>query len=116
MNAHRPRDPLSTTLRTWQPEPVHAPDFVSGVWARIHSVNAAPVARRTALLPLAASIAVTLSILAGSATALGLNRARSTDLQAAAYVRSIDPLQMSALHAASSPSSTAPAASAHPHS
>lgn len=108
MNDHRPRDPLSATLRMWHPEPAPAPDFASGVWDRIHAADTAPVARRFALFPLAASIAVTLSILAGSAAGLALNHSRATDLQAAAYVRSIDPLQMTHNAPAVPP--------AHPHS
>ncbi len=97
-----PRDPLSSTLQAWRHEPAPAPDFNDQVWARIHS--AATVRQPSALfhfphaLQLAASVAVLLSIAAGSGTAFALNHTRTTQRMAAAYVRSIDPVQMTAMH------------------
>ncbi len=101
-----PRDPLSSTLHTWRHEPAPAPDFNDQVWARIHSADhpgATSTARRPfaflsfrQALPLAASVAVLLSVAAGSGTAFALNHTRTTQRMAAAYVRSIDPVQMTA--------------------
>ena len=100
-----PRDPLSSTLHTWHHEPAPAPDFNDQVWARIHSADASrkkePLLHFHLALPLAASIAVILSIAAGTGGAFILNHTRTTDRMATAYVRSIDPVQMtsSATHA-----------------
>lgn len=100
MNDHDSRDPLASTLRTWRHEPAPAPDFDGAVWARIRSAETAAPARTASIfhfpsaLPLAASVAVLLSIAAGTGTAFALNRTLSTNRMAAAYVRSIDPLQM----------------------
>lgn len=93
-----PRDPLSSTLHTWCHEPAPAPDFNERVWARIRTVEeTAPRSQFTLLhfhLPLAASIALILSIAAGSGGAFVLNKTRTTQRMAAVYVRSIDPVQM----------------------
>lgn len=95
-----PRDPLSSTLHTWSHEPAPAPDFNDRVWARIRSAEVSPK-QGTLLhfhlaLPMAASIALILSIAAGTGGAFALNRTRTTERMAAAYVRSIDPVQMTA--------------------
>ncbi|MFA6960953.1 MAG: hypothetical protein WC205_09400 [Opitutaceae bacterium] len=95
-------DPLSPLLGSWQHTPSPAPDFADKVWSRIrtevNSPSPAPIIRFPFAipLPLAASVAVTLSILAGSLGALAVNRSQSTDRMAAAYVRTIDPIQMTA--------------------
>jgi hypothetical protein len=99
-----PRDPLSSTLQSWRHEPTPAPDFNHQVWARIRAADHAPARRPFAFLhrhalPLAASVAVILSILAGSGSAFALNHTRTTQRMAAAYVRSIDPVQMTATSA-----------------
>ncbi len=103
-----PRDPLSSTLQSWHHEPTPAPDFRNQVWARIHAVEAtsattpstharpAPTFPFANALPLAASLAVLLSLAAGSGTAFALNQSRATERMAAAYVRTIDPVQMTA--------------------
>jgi hypothetical protein len=105
--APRPsRDPLSTTLQTWRHEPAPAPAFNHEVWARIRSVETRTARRYAALipfhaaLPLAASLAILLSVAAGTAGAFALNRTIRTDRMAVAYVRSIDPIQMTALNGA----------------
>lgn len=104
MNDHDSRDPLASTLRTWRHEPAPAPDFGKAVWARIRSAETAPA--RTAsifpfpsVLPLAASLAILASIAAGTGTAFALNRTLSTERMAVAYVRTIDPVQMTAADA-----------------
>jgi hypothetical protein len=102
MNDHDSRDPLGATLRTWRHEPAPSPDFDKAVWARIRSAETSAPTHTASILhfpsafPLAASVAVLLSIAAGTGTAFALNRTLSTDRMAAAYVRSIDPFQMTA--------------------
>ena len=88
-------DPLKPLLATWRHTPAPAPDFDAAVWARIRA-QAVPARSRwfTAALPLAACVTVLLSIAAGTASALAVNRAQSADRQASAYVQSIDPVQM----------------------
>lgn len=100
-----PRDPLSSTLHSWRHEPAPSPDFNNQVWARIQSADTAAARQPFAFLhfrhalPLAASVAVLLSIAAGSGSAFALNHTRTTQRMAAAYVRSIDPVQMTATSA-----------------
>ncbi len=95
-------DPLNSLLASWRHEPAPAADFNAGVWSRIRAGEAArplaPIVRFPWALPLAASVAVLLSIAEGTGWALALNEAQSADRMASAYVRSIDPLQMSAQH------------------
>ena len=95
-------DPLSRVLQSWQHDPAPSPDFNKAVWARIDAAEKAPAPSWISQLflfprqlPLAASFAVLLAGLAGTGAALTLNHGQSTDRMAAAYVRSIDPLQMS---------------------
>jgi hypothetical protein len=96
------RDPLSSTLQSWRHEPSPAPAFNKHVWARIRSETAAQ--KRVALfnfsssLPLAAGLAILFAVAAGSGTAFALNQTRTADRMATAYVRSIDPVQMTATH------------------
>lgn len=97
-------DPLSPLLGSWKHTPAPAPDFTAGVWSRIRTAEATAPASIIRFpfampLPLAASLAVTLSILAGTLGALAVNQAQTTDRMAAAYVRSIDPIQMTGGHA-----------------
>ncbi|MFA6290012.1 MAG: hypothetical protein WC661_21720 [Opitutaceae bacterium] len=100
MNDH---DPLSRVLNSWKHNPSHTPDFAKTVWARIDAPEEAPAPSFFAQflhfpshLPIAASFAVILAVLAGTGAGLALNHGQSTDRMAAAYVRSIDPLQMTA--------------------
>ncbi len=105
---------LSSVLKTWKHDPAPAPDFAKTIWSRIDrdTSDQAPAPSFFAQLlhfpgrlPLAASFAVLLAGLAGTGAALTLNHGQSTDRMAAAYVRSIDPLQM-----------TTDATATHPHS
>jgi len=105
MNKH---DPLSNVLKTWKHEPASSPEFTKAVWSRIDAVEQAPAPSFFAQLlhfpgrlPLAASFAVILAGLAGTGAALTINHGQATDRMAAAYVRSIDPLQMTAASNAS---------------
>jgi len=95
-------DPLQPLLASWEHSSSDASDFNTGVWARIQSVEGtlplSPIIRFPSLLPLAASVTVLLSIAAGTGSALALNRAQSAERMASAYVRSVDPVQMSAAH------------------
>ena len=87
-------DPLSDLLKTWRHEPPAEPRFNDGVWGRIetsHQESGAASFYRWAL-PLAACLAVVL----GAGTALRESRLQHTDRMAAAYVRNVDPLQMTA--------------------
>ena len=93
-------DPLNALLASWRHEPAPDSDFNAGVWARIQAGGQArplaPIVRFPLALPLAASVAVLLSMAGGTGWALALNEAQSADRMASAYVRSIDPVQMSA--------------------
>jgi hypothetical protein len=93
-------DPLHSLLASWRHEPEPDSDFNEGVWARIQAGTQvrplAPIVRFPWALPLAASVAVLMSIAGGMGWALALNEAQSAERMASAYVRSIDPLQMSA--------------------
>lgn len=99
-----PRDPLSATLQSWRHEATPTADFNASVWSRIRSAtpgtSTAPAAARIfhfpGALPLAASLAIILSLAAGTGGAVALNRTITTDRMAAAYVRTIDPVQMTA--------------------
>ena len=95
-------DPLKSLLASWRHDPAPVADFNVGVWARIQAgEQARPLAaivRFPWALPLAASVAVLLSIAGGMGWALALNEAQSSDRMASAYVRSIDPVQMPAQH------------------
>ncbi len=109
MNNH---DPLSRVLKSWKHDPAPSSDFNKAVWSRIDASEPAPAPSFFAQLlhfprqlQIAASFAVLLAGLAGTSAALTLNHGQSADRMAAAYVRSIDPLQM-----------TADATTAHSHS
>jgi len=95
-------DPLESLLASWHHDPAPVADFNAGVWARIQAGEQTrplgPIVRFPWALPLAASVAVLMSIAGGTGWALALNEAQSADRMAAAYVRSIDPVQMSAQH------------------
>ena len=89
-------DPLSSLLKSWRHEPPAEPRFNAGVWSRIEAgrrESGAASFYRWAL-PLAACLAMVL----GAGTALKESRRQHTDRMAAAYVRTVDPLQMTAHH------------------
>ena len=107
------QDPyLSGVLRSWQPEVRDAPRFNAEVWARIEAARESPqtvaaiLGRRLGVparyfrwaLPL--TVSLTLAIAAAAGARVGaLQRSHSlNDRMAAAYVRTIDPLQMAADH------------------
>ena len=106
---HDPDPKLSNVLKTWKHDPAPAPGFTDTVWSRIHRDAPAQtpvpapahILRFPLPLSLAASISVILAVLAGTGAGLALNHSRATDRMAAAYVRSIDPLQMTATPPAS---------------
>ncbi len=100
MNNH---DPLSRVLKSWKHEPTPSPEFTKAVWARIDAPEQAPgssfftqLLHFPGRLPIAASFAVILAGLVGTGAALTINHEQATDRMATAYVRSIDPLQMTA--------------------
>ena len=99
--------PLSNLLKTWRHEPPEAPRFQADVWTRIQSAQTRGESAgiltgwfgfSTRLLhqawPIAAVLTVTLSVLAGAGAGWVRGHRQSEALQADAYVRSIDPLQM----------------------
>jgi hypothetical protein len=92
------RDPLSSVLAHWQPQPDAAPDFGSTVQARLQAqVDARPATwarmlQFPATLPLAAGFAIMLGI----GSALSMNRSETQSQMADAYARSIDPVRMTA--------------------
>ena len=92
-------DPLHSLLASWRHEPATDSDFNTRVWARIQADTQArplaPILRFSWALPMAASVTMLVSIAGGAGWALALNEAESAEQMAAAYVRSIDPVQMS---------------------
>ncbi|MBL9214438.1 MAG: hypothetical protein JNG83_03075 [Opitutaceae bacterium] len=89
-------DSLSRLLSSWRHEPAARPDFAAEVWTRVEARGQAGPEKaffRWAL-PLAAGIAV----LAGAGTGLRESRQDHADRMAAAYVRGVDPLQMTGHH------------------
>jgi hypothetical protein len=107
------RDPdLSRVLQNWRHAPRPAPRFNAEVWARIEAVRAVPWTAAAFLadklgiparhfrwaLPLGASLVLALAAAAGVGAGT-LHTARTeNDRMAAAYVQTIDPLQMTAGH------------------
>lgn len=101
------RDLLSPLLKTWRHTPPEAPDFNRGVWGRVQTTQDSsllrnvfsvlaffPTERARVLMPIAASVALVLSLAAGSGAAFAYDSLTRDDRMAAAYARSIDPLQM----------------------
>lgn len=85
-------DSLNSLLRRWRHDPAPAPQFASGVWARIESARRderVVVAFRWAL-PLAASLA----LIAGIGFAQLQTRREHAERMADTYVRNVDPLLM----------------------
>jgi hypothetical protein len=110
MSEHDPD--LSRTLRLWRHEPPDEPRFNAEVWARLEAARDAPsmiaafagsrlgipVRHLRWALPLGASLTLVLAAIAGAgAGSLQASRAVN-DRMAAAYVRTIDPLQMAVDH------------------
>lgn len=89
-------DSLRSLLRRWQHTPAPAPDFATGVWARIEAVRhdeRAILAFRWAL-PIAASLALFLGIAAARNQARQEHSARMAD----SYIRTVDPIQQVGHH------------------
>ena len=86
-------DPLSNLLKSWRHEPPAEPRFSAGVWMRIEAgrKESNVVAFYRWALPLVASLA----LLLGVGSAMLEVRHKHADRMAAAYVRTVDPLQMS---------------------
>jgi hypothetical protein len=99
---------LSRTLKTWRHEPPPAPRFNADVWARIEAARVAPwtlaafVGSRLGIparhfrwaLPLGASLMLALAAVAGVGVGTLQTSRAVNDRMASAYVRAIDPLQM----------------------
>jgi hypothetical protein len=87
-------------LQTWRHTPAPDPDFNRTVWAHIKSAPSAQswseLFHFPGALPLAASLAIVCALAAGSGGAVALKRSMTSDRMATAYVRSIDPVQMTA--------------------
>jgi hypothetical protein len=107
------RDPnLSQVLTSWRHEPPAAPRFNAEVWARIEAARQAPwaaaaiIARGLGIpaqhfrwaLPLAASLVLVCAAVVGAGAGILHTSLAANDRMAAAYVQSIDPLQMTADH------------------
>ncbi len=107
------RDPnLSNVLRNWRHTVSPAPRFNAEVWARIEAARDAPwtvaafLAGRFGLpaerlhwaVPLAASLALVFAMAAGAGAGVLHTRLTENDRMASAYVRTIDPLQMTGVH------------------
>ena len=104
-----PASPLSDLLRRADPAAGAADsapaDFAAAVRSRIRRAEAAP-ARPVSIFarlpyPLAAALALIASLGAGTSLAVARERSARAETFAAAYVRSIDPLQMHAADARS---------------
>ena len=103
---------LSRTLKTWRHEPPAAPRFNAEVWTRIEAARDAPWAVAAFVssylgisarhfrwaLPLGASLMLALAAIAGVGIGSLQTSRAVNDRMAAAYVRTIDPLQMTADH------------------
>lgn len=89
-----PSDPFSALLQTWKTRPAPDPAFAAGVWDRVRSGR--PTTRPASLLPfpIALPLAASLAVMIGVGAALSVNQHQTTDAMAAAYARTIDPLQM----------------------
>jgi len=85
-------DPFSDLLKSWRHEPSAEPRFNAGVWARIAAgrKESSLLSFYRWTLPLAASLA----LLLGIGSAVREVRQKHADRMAAAYVRTVDPLQM----------------------
>lgn len=107
------RDPnLSRVLQSWRHEPPPAPRFNAEVWARIEAAREAPwaaaafIATRLGIpaqsfrwaLPLGATLALAVAALLGTGAGALHTSLTKNDRFAAAYVQTIDPLQMTAGH------------------
>ncbi|MBI2512611.1 MAG: hypothetical protein HYV96_11575 [Opitutae bacterium] len=86
-----PPDSLRSLLRRWSHEPAPAPDFATGVWARIeaarHDERVVVAFRWT--LPIAASLALFLGVGAARVQSQRVHTAQMADF----YVRTVDPVQ-----------------------
>jgi hypothetical protein len=110
MTDHDPN--LSRVLKSWEHEPRPAPRFNAEVWVRIEAAREAPwagaaiIARSLGIpaqhfrwaLPLGASVVLTLAVTLGAGVGYLQTSLTRTDRMAAAYVQTIDPLQMTAPH------------------
>lgn len=107
------RDPnLSRVLKSWQHEPPPAPRFNAEVWTRIEAAREAPWAAAAFIatklgipaqhfrwaLPLGATLALTCAAFLGASAAALHTSLTENDRIAAAYMQTIDPLQMTAGH------------------
>jgi hypothetical protein len=101
---------LSRVLKTWRHEPPAAPRFNAEVWARLETAREAPWAAAAVLagrlgisarhfrwaLPLAASLTLAFAVVLGAGAGVIHTNLTRNDRMAAAYVQTIDPLQMTA--------------------
>jgi hypothetical protein len=106
MTDHDPN--LSRVLKNWEHEPRPAPRFNAEVWARIEAAREAPWTAAAIIasglgiparhfrwvLPLGASVVLALAATLGVGFGYLQTARTRTDRMAAAYVQTIDPLQM----------------------
>jgi len=107
------RDPnLSNVLRSWRHTVAGAPRFNAEVWTRIEAARDAPwtvaefLARRSGLpaqefrwaVPVVATLALVFAMAAGAGAGVLHTRLTENDRMAAAYVQTIDPLQLTGVH------------------
>jgi hypothetical protein len=104
--------PLSGVLRSWKHEAPPAPRFNAEVWMRIEAARAAPQTVAAILgsrmgiparhlrwaLPVAACLTLAIAAVAGARVGARQTSRTVNVRMAAAYVRTIDPLQMSEYH------------------
>jgi hypothetical protein len=103
---------LSRVLTSWQHEPAAAPRFKAEVWARIEAARAAPWSAAAFLagklgipaqhfrwvLPLGASLMLAFAAVLGAGAGVLHTTLLENNRMATAYVQTIDPLQMTAVH------------------
>ncbi|MDP1581548.1 MAG: hypothetical protein Q8M02_14860 [Candidatus Didemnitutus sp.] len=90
----KPTDSLSSLLQRWHHAPAPAPEFTVGVWSRIEASRGERLqsAFFRWALPLAASVALLLGVSVARIEA----KREHADTMAAYYMRTIDPVQITA--------------------
>jgi hypothetical protein len=102
---------LANVLRDWRHTPPSAPRFNAAVWARIEAARDAPwtaaafLASRLGIpaqhfrwaLPLAATLTLMFAVGLGAGAGVVHTNLTENDRMAAAYVHTIDPLQMTGM-------------------
>lgn len=96
---------LSRSLKSWRHEPPPAPRFNAEVWTRIEAAREVSWAGRWLglparhvrwMMPLGAALMLTLAAFLGAGAGYLQSARTRTDRMAAAYIKTVDPFQMTA--------------------